>query len=92
VLVRTNEPVRYSVNRGGDKSVVVELENTRIALANNERVLDTSYFDTAIAMITPMEGDTRTVRIEIKLKESVPYEAHQQGADLVIDFQRPTKR
>ena len=30
VYVRTNEPVRYSVQRGGDKQVVLELENTAI--------------------------------------------------------------
>lgn len=92
VFVRTNEPVRYTVSRSGDKAVLVELENTQIALSNNERFLDTSYFDTAVAMVTPQEGPTKTVRIEIKLKESVPYEAHQNGNEVQIDFQRPAKR
>ena len=93
VFVRTNEPVRYSVSKGEKNTVVVELENTRIDLDNNERWLDASFFEpNAVAMIDPKPGPTRTVRIQIKLKESVPYETSQQGNELYIDFARPGGR
>lgn len=92
VFVRTDEPVRYTVQRGGDKSVVLELENTRLGLSNNDRPLDTSYFDTAVAMVDPEQGPTRTVRIEIQLKEDVPYETRQEGNEVYLEFQRPVRR
>ena len=87
VYVRTNEPVRYSLQREGDKQVVLELENTSIALGNNARFMDTSYFNGAVAMVQPQHGPTRTVRIEITLKENVPYEAKQEGNEVYVDFQ-----
>jgi colicin import membrane protein len=93
VFVRTNEPVRYSVSKGGNGTVVVELENTKIELANNERALDSSFFEpNAVAMIEAKPGATKTVRIQIKLKEQVPYETSQQGNEVYIDFQRPARK
>ncbi|HEY8209208.1 MAG TPA: AMIN domain-containing protein [Myxococcaceae bacterium] len=92
VYIRTNEPVRYSLSRGGDKQVVLELENTAIALHNNERFLDTSYFNGAVALVHPRTGPTRTVRVEIKLKENVPYEAKQEGNEVYVDFQSGGRR
>ena len=87
VYVRTNEPVRYSLSKGGDKEVVLELENTNIELHNNTRFMDTSYFNGAVALVHPRVGPTRTVRVEIKLKENVPYEAKQEGNEVYVDFQ-----
>jgi hypothetical protein len=92
VYVKTNEPVRYSVSEGVDKTVVLELENTRIAMRNNERFLDTSYFDTPVEKVSPEAGPTRSVRIAIKLKESVPYQAKQDGNEVSLEFQRPAKK
>ncbi|HYV47995.1 MAG TPA: AMIN domain-containing protein [Myxococcaceae bacterium] len=87
VYVRTSEPVRYSLSKGGDKEVVLELENTSISLHNNTRFMDTSYFNGAVALVHPRTGPTRTVRVEIKLKENVPYEAKQEGNEVYVDFQ-----
>ena len=91
VFVRTNEPVRYSVTRG-EKMVVLELENTRIAESNNTRALDTSFFDTAVAAVDADAGPSRTVRVAIRLKEQVPYQTHQEGNEVSIEFQRPAGR
>lgn len=92
VFVRTNEPVRYTVSEGKGKTVILELENTSIGPRNNSRFLDTSYFDTAVAMVSPNQGPTRSVRIEIRLKEVVPFEAHQEGNEVFLDFSRPARR
>ncbi|PTL77987.1 AMIN domain-containing protein [Vitiosangium sp. GDMCC 1.1324] len=91
VFIRTNEPVRFSVSEG-HKEVVLELENTRIAESNNTRALDTSFFDTAVASVDANAGPSRTVRVAIKLKQQVPYQTHQEGNELSIEFQRPAPR
>jgi hypothetical protein len=91
VFVRTNAPVRYTVTEG-NKEVVLELENTRIEETNNTLPLDTSFFDTAVASVGASAGPSRTVRVAIKLKEQVSYQARQEGNEVSIEFQRPARR
>ncbi|MFL5358349.1 AMIN domain-containing protein [Archangium sp.] len=91
VVVRTNEPVRYTVSEGASE-VVLELENTRIAESNNTLALDTSFFNTAVASVAPKAGPSSTVRVAIKLKAQVPYQTRQDGNELSIEFQRPSGR
>ncbi|HEX5746394.1 MAG TPA: AMIN domain-containing protein [Archangium sp.] len=91
VFVRTNEPVRYNVTEG-NKEVVLELENTRISESNNTRSLNTSFFDTAVASVNADAGPSRTVRVAIKLKEQVSFETRQEGNEVFIEFQRPSRR
>ncbi len=88
VFVRTDEPVRYTVSEGGERTLVLELENTRIGGQNNRRALETSFFDTAVARVMPRSGPGRTVRVEITLKESVPYQATQEGNVVSLEFPR----
>jgi hypothetical protein len=92
VYVRTNEPVRYSVQQSGDKLVILELENTRIGLRNNRRPLDTSFFDSAVAMVEPNPAASRRVRVQIKLKAPVAYQAKQEGNVVSVEFSNPAKR
>ncbi|WP_257455939.1 AMIN domain-containing protein [Archangium lipolyticum] len=91
VFVRTNEPVRYTVTEG-NKQVVLELEDTGISESNNTRSLDTSFFDTAVASVNADTGPSRTVRVAIKLKEQVSFQARQDGNEVSIEFQRPARR
>jgi colicin import membrane protein len=88
IYVRTDEPVRYRISEA-DRVVVLELENTRIGIPNNQRFLDTSFFDTAVAMVRPEESETKSVRVEIQLKQSVPYQTQQKGNELYVEFERP---
>jgi colicin import membrane protein len=90
VFIRTDEPVRYSVTKG-DRLVVLELENTRVD-AKNSRTLDTSFFDTAVNTVDPGAGPSNTVRVAIRLKRAVPFQTHQEGNELSIEFQRPAPR
>src|SRR5215471_2397167 len=87
VYVRTSGPVSYSVQEDGDKRVILELENTRIALRNNRRPLDTSFFDSAVAMVAPSVG-RGMVRVEIKLKEHASFQAKQDGNEVSVEFSR----
>ncbi len=91
VFIKTNEPVRYHVTEEGDDLVVIELENTRIPLRNNQRFLDTHFFDSAVTMVTPreIEGVSRNVRIEIQLRNKVPYRTGRDENMVYLDFQRP---
>src|SRR6218665_1540660 len=90
IFIRTDEPVRYSVSKG-ERMVVLELENTRVD-ANNARTLDTSFFDTAVNTVQTDSGPSQTVRVAIRLKQQVPYQTHQQGNELSIEFPRPARR
>lgn len=89
VFVRTNGPVQYSVVEGKDKTVILELENARIPLRNNTRPLDTSQFDSAVAMVEPNQAPEQKVRVQIRLRDSVPYRAKQEGNEVVLDFGPP---
>ncbi|MFE8597192.1 AMIN domain-containing protein [Archangium violaceum] len=91
VFVRTNEPVSYNVTQG-NKEVVLELENTRISESNNTRSLNTSFFDTAVVSVDADPGPSRTVRVAIKLKEQVQFETRQNGNEVSIEFQSPSRR
>jgi len=92
IVVRTNDKVAFNVRKVGQNKIVLELENCRILLRNNQRILDTSYFPrTAIKMITPEEheGAGKTVRILVELSEEVPYESKQENNTVSVLFQRP---
>jgi hypothetical protein len=50
--------------------------------------MDTSFFPSAVAMITPSKrGDSYVV--EIKLKQRVPYQQKVEGETFSLDFERP---
>jgi colicin import membrane protein len=89
ILLRTSAPVRYSVGEDGRRNVVVTLENTEIGLPNNERMLDTSFFDTAVSLVKPEAVDDTQVRITISLKRAVAYRTTQAGNELTVEFERP---
>ena len=58
-----------------------------INVKNNERPLDTSYFNTPVQKIQAVRAGDST-RVEVKLKESVPYKITRIGNTIAIDFQR----
>ncbi|MEW5743255.1 MAG: AMIN domain-containing protein, partial [Myxococcota bacterium] len=89
IFLRTTSAVRYSVGEDEDRQVVVTLERTEIDLPNNERILDASFFDTAVALVKPEEISDERVRVTISLKQAVAYRASQQGNELVLEFERP---
>src|SRR5207249_2094141 len=68
VFVRTSEPARFNISEAGEKTIRVELENTRVKRRNDTRPLDTSFFPSAVAMVTPKRQGPNYV-LEIKLRE-----------------------
>jgi hypothetical protein len=88
VFVRTAQEPRFTIMEAGENLIRVELANTRVKRRNDSRFMDTSFFPTAVALVTPKrEGSTYVV--EIKLKERVPYQQKVEGDMLAIDFERP---
>jgi hypothetical protein len=88
VFFRTSVTPRFSVQDVGENVIRVELENTRAVRRNDTRFLDTSFFSSAVAMVTPMRRGTSYV-VEIKLRERVPYQQRIEGDMLALDFARP---
>jgi hypothetical protein len=88
VSLRTSTPVRYSVGES-PRQVVVTLENTEINLPGNQRILDTSFFDTAVSLVRPEALGDHRVRVTITLKREVAYRTAQAGNELTLEFARP---
>jgi hypothetical protein len=88
VFVKTSATPRFTITDVGDDVVRVEVENTRSTRRNDTRPLDTSFFPSAISMITPSKKGTSYV-VDIKLKKRVPYQQKVEGDLLAIDFERP---
>ena len=90
VFVRTTEPARYTIDSSRPDMVVVILQNTRVALRNNRRPLDTRYFDSPVTMVVPkvIEGPSASVRIEIHLRKKVAFRQVQNDNVLSLFFDR----
>jgi hypothetical protein len=88
VFVRTSVTPRFVVQDLGEDTVRIEFENTRVTRRNDTNHLDTSFFPSAVAMITPSRRGTSFV-VDIKLRQRVPYQQRIEGDMLAIDFERP---
>jgi lipopolysaccharide assembly outer membrane protein LptD (OstA) len=94
IFMRTSAPVRFSVGEDGRRNVVVTLENTEIGLPNNERMLDASFFDTAVSLVKP-ETDRRHPRARHHQPEArgrLPHLADRQRADRRVRAPRLIQR
>lgn len=88
VFVRTSATPRFTIVEADERTIRLELANTRVLRHNDTRFLDTSFFPSAVAMVTPrVEGSSYVV--EIRLKERVPYQQKIEGDLLAVDFERP---
>jgi hypothetical protein len=88
VYVRTSVTPRFTIQDVGENVIRVELENTRATRRNDLRHLDTSFFPSAVAVVTPARRGASYV-LDIKLRERVPYQQRIEGNMLAIDFERP---
>jgi hypothetical protein len=87
VFVRAAAEPRFSVEDGG-QVVRVVLDGARVERENDARPLDTSFFPSAVASVTPRRvgGD---VVIEIALRDRVAFRQRLEGETLAIDFDLP---
>ena len=88
VFVRTSSPAEFSIQDVDDRTVRIELQNTRATRYNDLRFMDTSFFPSAVQLITPSRQGSSYV-LTVKLRQRVPYQQKREGDTLAIDFQRP---
>jgi colicin import membrane protein len=88
VFVRLSDAPLFQITEVGNDVIRVELENTRVKRRNDARFLDTSFFASAVAMVSPRKQGTSTM-VEIRLKQKVPWQQKVEGDMLAIDFERP---
>jgi len=90
VFVRTSDTVNYRVDTSREGVVVLVLENTRVPLRNNTRMLDTHFFDGPVLYIQPkiIEDTSPSVRIEIHLRKKVAFKETKSENTLALDFER----
>lgn len=87
VFVRCDGKAKFRELKEGSTSFVLELVDTSINVKNNERPLDTTYFNTAVQKIQAVKSGSNT-RIEVKLRDAVPYKITRIGNTIAIDFSR----
>ncbi|HVO19219.1 MAG TPA: hypothetical protein VMU15_08185 [Anaeromyxobacter sp.] len=88
VFVRTSAPPKFTVQVVDERTVRIEVENARITRRNDLRFLDTSFFPSAVQMVTPSRQGTSYV-LTVKLRQRVPFQQKVEGDTLAVDFQRP---
>jgi len=88
VFVRTSSPPRFTIQEVDDRTVRIEVENARVSRRNDLRFLDTSFFPSAVQMVTPSRQGTSYV-LTVKLRQRVPFQQKVEGDTLAVDFQRP---
>ncbi len=88
VYVRTTGPVKYAVGEDDERAVVLTLEKARVTMPNNQRILDASFFDTAVSLVRPEETEDGRVLVKVTLKRRVAYRASQQGNELSLEFEK----
>lgn len=94
VFLQTTQAVTYDTKPGG-KSLSVTLRNCRIHLKNNERDLNTSFFDTPVAGVKVRQRRL-DIEVTIALKSEVAASPRvEDGPDgtkfVVLDFPAATQ-
>jgi len=79
IAVQTSHPVKYDIIRAGKNKLYLNLYNTIIP-EYHKRPLLTHYFKSAVESLMPVQdpGKKRNAKIEIKIKDSVPYRVVQE--------------
>lgn len=86
VFVRVDGKAKFRVLEEGTR-FSLELVDTAVNVKNNERPLDTTYFNSPVTKIkaTTTGGGTR---VDVELREMVPHQIKRIGSTLAIDFTR----
>jgi type IV pilus assembly protein PilQ len=87
IQVKTTHPVRYETAWHSDTRLDLILYDTRIP-AHHQRPLRTQYFNAAVDRILPGPGpdDTNDAKIEIMIREKVPFRVVQDQDLISLHF------
>jgi len=93
IVVGLTEEPKFESHMISKKLIAVDIKNASVP-THLQRRLDTSEFESAVNSINLQNvkiGKTHDVRILIKLREEVPFEATKEGKTLFIDIDKPKK-
>ncbi len=86
VFIQGNEPLTYHVISGNSDTVIIEVEDAKLQYRNDGRAIDTRAFETAVNFIETTVKRRNTVQIAIKMRQATPYQLHQEGNYIFVDF------
>jgi len=88
IVVQTNHPVKYDTTQGRDNKLFLNLYNTIIP-EYHQRPLLTQYFKSSVEGVMPIQipGEKKNSKIEIKLRDLVPYRIVQTQNRISLIFE-----
>ncbi len=91
IRIETSQPVRYDTRQANEDTVYLTLYNTKIPY-HQQRPLVTRYFNSAVERVEPhpYPGEKNDTRIDIKLRDQVPFHVVQNRQGIHLSFDAPT--
>jgi len=90
IVIQTNHPVKYDMTGGDNNKLYLNLYNTIIP-DYHKRPIITKYFKSAVKGLMPLQipGKKKNAKIEIEIREQVPYRI-VRGKNTVSIFFEPS--
>jgi len=91
IVVQTNHPVKYDITQDSNDKLYLNLYNTIIP-SYHKRPLLTQYFKSAVESLMPIQvpGENKDSKIEIKIRQQVPYRIVRDQNTISIFFEPST--
>ncbi|WP_300459968.1 type IV pilus secretin PilQ [Desulfobacula sp.] len=91
IVVQTSHPVKYDITQDRKDKLSLNLYRTIIP-EYHKRPLLTQYFTSAVENLMPIQvpGNERTAKIEMKIRDQVPYRVVQDQTMLSVFFEPST--
>lgn len=91
IVVETTHPVKYDITRDSNGQLYLNLYNTVIP-RHHKRPLLTRYFKSAVESLMPVQvpGNKKNAKIEIKIRDEVPYRV-VQNQNMISLFFEPSR-
>lgn len=86
ILVQTSHPVRYETRQVNQDFLTLILYNTKIP-EHHQRPLLTRYFNSAVEQVIPKNEPAGDSRIDIHIREQVPFRVVQNTAGIQMAFE-----
>jgi len=91
IVIQTNQPVKYDITRENNNKIYLNLYNTIIP-DYHKRPIITEYFKSAVQRLMPVQipGNKKNARIEINMREQVPYRIVRGDNNILMFFEPST--
>ncbi len=91
IVIQTNHPVKYDITQEDNNKLYLNLYNTIIP-DYHKRPIITEYFKSAVKSLMPLQipGNKRIARIEIMVREQVPYRIIREKNTVSMFFEPST--